>query len=238
MHNHTSRLAELMEEQLLVPAVCHTSEMTPTFRGGYFHLQNTFTVFPPHHHFKWQPAHSGGRPVYSTDLWNFTFSTKRRAVRPVMATNKSPSFSICNTLKIPIETNAYLPVFFFFFSSSVLILCRTVWATPTHLSSLFIPRVVIYKHRQGRHTQYCSGSTRNVGRSAINYLMTFLNSFLYVKIKYGKCVTLTTAMQSSHSGVCTLYILIALLNVWACMCLCMRNKEKLMLRKTVVEINI
>lgn len=159
MHNHTSRLAELMEEQLLVPAVCHTSEMTPTFRGGYFHLQNTFTVFPPHHHFKWQPAHSGGRPVYSTDLWNFTFSTKRRAVRPVMATNKSPSFSSCNTLKIPIETNGYL--------------CIYCAATPTHLSSLFIPRVVIYKHRQGRHTQYCSGSTRNVGRSAINYLMMF-----------------------------------------------------------------
>ncbi len=94
-----SRLAELSEERLLVPAVCHTCEMTHTLRGGYFHLQNTFTVFPHthRHHFKRQPAHNGGRPVCLAVLWNLTFS-----VRPVMITYKSPWFSRYNTLKIPV----------------------------------------------------------------------------------------------------------------------------------------
>lgn len=71
-----SMLAELSEEQLLIPAVCHTCEMTHTLRGGYFHLQNTLTVFPHthHHHFKQQPAHNGGRPVFSSPLKLYIFS--------------------------------------------------------------------------------------------------------------------------------------------------------------------
>lgn len=137
------------------------------------------------------------------------------AFRPVMVTNKSPWFSSYNTLKIPLEKKTHLPVFFFFlpqclYSAELCLGYTNAW------TSLFFPRVVIYKHGQGCHTPQYSGSTRNAGRSASNYLIMFLGSFLYVKIKNAECIKTDV---SSHSGVCPwgLVFVKDLLSWWRCL---------------------
>lgn len=63
------------------------------------------------HHFTQQLAHTGGRLECSTFFWNI-FHRKRRAVRAIMATNKNPWFNSSHNLKIPVQKNTHLPVFF------------------------------------------------------------------------------------------------------------------------------
>lgn len=170
--------------------------MTHTLMGGCFHLQNTFTVFPHthHHHFKRQPAHSGGK----LHGQNCKFSTE----------SEEPSGLLWQQIKTP-DSAALTPwkylyrkthFFLFFPPFSVYIMQNSVWATQTHYRPCSSPRGAIYKHGQGRHTQWYSGSTRDLGRSASNYLIRLLGSFLYDKIKNRKLIT--TDVQSLYSGVC------------------------------------
>lgn len=52
--------------------------------------------------------------VFNIPLKLYIFHWKQRSFRAIMATNKYPWFSSSHTLKIPIQKNAHLPVFFFF----------------------------------------------------------------------------------------------------------------------------
>lgn len=113
---------------------------------------------------------------------------------------------------------------------------NSVWATQTHYRP---PRVVIYKHGQGRHTPWYSASTRDVGHSASIYLITLLGSFLYDK---KKIENVSQQMCSPHIVVFALGGLFlqkiccpdGAVYGHTCMCLFLRNKEKLEPRKTTL----
>lgn len=64
--------------------------------------------------------------VFNIPLKLYIFHWKQRSFRAIMATNKYPWFSSSHTLKIPIQKNAHLPVFFFS-PPSVFILRRTLF---------------------------------------------------------------------------------------------------------------